>query len=185
MNESPNVVMMNSKDIMSWSREFLDDIMRASGAKQAIDKVTTPLWQWSQRFSLYPLHFGIACCALEFAAAFAPRFDGERLGILARSSPRQCDVLLLNGWISKMLRPILRRLYEQMPEPKWVIAMGECAISGGPWYDCYNIVQGADTFLPVDIYIPGCPPRPEAMIDGFVKLQEKIRAEARGTFLED
>ena len=94
-----------------------------------------------------------------------------------RSSPRQCDVLLVNGWVTNKLRPALRRLYEEMPEPKWVVAMGECAISGGPWYDSYNVVQGVDTFIPVDVYIPGCPPRPEAMIDGFLKLHQKIKGD--------
>jgi NADH-quinone oxidoreductase subunit B len=118
------------------------------------------------------------------AAASACRWDAERLGLIYRSSPRQCDVLLANGWISQKLRPSLRRLYEQMPEPKWVVAMGECAISGGPWYDAYNVVQGLDTFIPVDIYIPGCPPRPEAMIDGFLKLNRKITAEQKGSFLD-
>ena len=91
----------------------------------------------------------------------------------------------MNGWVTKKLRPALRRLYEEIPDPKWVVAMGECAISGGPWYDSYNVVQGVDTFIPVDIYIPGCPSRPEAMIDGFLKLQEKIKVEQQGTFLDD
>jgi NADH-quinone oxidoreductase subunit B len=119
------------------------------------------------------------------AAASAPRFDAERLGMIYRSSPRQTDVLLVNGWVTAKLRPDLRRLYEQMAEPRWVVAMGECAISGGPWYDSYNTIQGVDTFIPVDIYIPGCPPRPEAMIDGFMKLHKKIHKEMKGTFLED
>jgi NADH-quinone oxidoreductase B subunit len=108
----------------------------------------------------------------------------ERLGMIPRSSPRQADVLLIMGWLSAKLRPSLRRLYEQMPEPKWVIAMGECAISGGPWYDGYNVIQGLDTIVPVDIYIPGCPPRPEALIDGMLKLNRKITAEQKGTFLD-
>jgi NADH-quinone oxidoreductase subunit B len=95
-------------------------------------------------------------------------------------------VLLINGWISKKLRPDIRRLYEQMPAPKWVVAMGECAISGGPWYDSYNIIQGTDQIVPVDIYIPGCPAKPDAMIDGFMLLQQKIaKYFERGVFLED
>jgi len=185
MSEIPNAITMNHKDFIKWSNRVIDDILRATGTKKIIDKVTLPIWNWAQRNSIYPLHFGLACCALEMAAASGPRFDAERFGIIYRSSPRQCDVLLLNGWISKNVRPALRRLYEQMPAPKWVIAMGECSISGGPWYDCYNVVQGADTFLPVDVYIPGCPPRPEALIDGFLKLQKKIKEEAKGPFLED
>ncbi len=185
MSDQNRAIAMTSKQFMEWSRQFIDDVVRATGMKKAVDKITLPLFNWSQRNSIYPLHFGLACCALEMATASASRFDAERLGIIYRSSPRQCDVLLLNGWISKKVRPMLRRLYEQMPDPKWVVAMGECAISGGPWYDCYNVVQGADTFLPVDIYIPGCPPRPEAMIDGFFKLQKKIREEGKSAFLED
>jgi len=177
---------MEHNDFLAWSRRFIDDVLRASGVKKALDKITVPFWNWSWRNSIYPLHFGLACCALEMGTASASRYDAERFGILYRSSPRQCDVLLLNGWITRKVRPMIRRLYEQMPAPKWVVAMGECSISGGPWRDCYNVVQGADTFLPVDIYIPGCPPRPEAMIDGFFRLQQKIREEARmGTFLED
>jgi NADH-quinone oxidoreductase subunit B len=94
-------------------------------------------------------------------------------------------VLLLNGWISAKLRPSLKALYEQMPSPKWVVAMGECTISGGPWYDAYNVIQGADTFIPVDVYIPGCPSRPEAMIQAFNMLNRKLTAENRGSFLDD
>ena len=102
------------------------------------------------------------------------RFDAERFGVFFRSSPRQCDVLLVNGPISKKFADPIVRLWEQMPEPKWCIAMGECAISGGPYFQSYNILEGVDTVIPVDVYIPGCPPRPEALIDGFGKLREKI-----------
>jgi NADH-quinone oxidoreductase subunit B len=114
------------------------------------------------------------------AATSDPRYDVERFGVIYRSSPRQCDVLLLNGPISLKLRPVVRRLYEQMAEPKWVIAMGECTICGGPYYDSYSVVKGAYTFVPTDIFIPGCPVRPEALIDGFLKLSAKIKAERIG-----
>jgi NADH-quinone oxidoreductase subunit B len=115
------------------------------------------------------------------AAAFDPVYDIERHGVLFRSSARQVDVLLLNGPISRKLIPSVERLYEQMPDPKWVVAMGECTISGGPYYDSYSVVNGAQTLLPVDVYIPGCPVRPEAMIDGFLKLKEKIKAHKKGS----
>ena len=116
----------------------------------------------------------IKCCAIEMAAAATPRFDGDRFGVLFRSSPRQSDVLLVNGPISKKFADKIVRLWEQMPEPKYCIAMGECAISGGPYFQSYNILEGVDTVIPVDVYIPGCPPRPEALIDGFGLLREKI-----------
>lgn len=182
---APNAIAMSVREFVKWSSELFDDIMRATGVKRAVDKITEPIWNWSLRNSIFPLHFGIACCALEMAASSAPRWDAERFGIVYRSSPRQCDVLLVNGWVTTKLRPDLRRLYEQMPEPKWVIAMGECAISGGPWYDSHTVVQGVDKFIPVDIYVPGCPPRPEALLDAFLKLQDKIRASTKGRFLED
>lgn len=182
---APNAVAMTSAEFMAWSTNVMEQLMRYTGVKKAVDKITAPIWSWAIRNATVPLHFGIACCALEMAAASGPRFDAERLGMIYRSSPRQCEVLLVNGWITAKLRPDLRRLYEQMAEPRWVVAMGECAISGGPWYDSHNTVQGVDTFMPVDIYIPGCPPRPEAMIDGFMKLHKKINKEMRGTFLED
>ncbi|MCG7840781.1 MAG: NADH-quinone oxidoreductase subunit NuoB [Methanomassiliicoccales archaeon] len=182
---SYQAMTMTAKQFGEMTQNFIRETAVATGAKKAIDKLTAPIWSWGQRNAIYPLHFGIACCALEMAAASAPRWDAERLGLIYRSSPRQSDVLLLNGWISAKMRPTLRRLYEQMPAPKWVVAMGECSVSGGPWYDAYNVIQGVDTFIPVDIYIPGCPPRPDAMIDGFLKLNRKITAENRGSFLDD
>ncbi|NLK25384.1 MAG: NADH-quinone oxidoreductase subunit B [Euryarchaeota archaeon] len=181
----PQAMAMSAKEFVDWSRGVMDDLARTTGVKKAVDKIADPFINWGVRNSIYPLHFGIACCALEMAACSSPRYDNERLGMVFRSSPRQTDVLLVNGWVTHKLRPALRRLYEQMPEPKWVIAMGECAISGGPWYDSYNTVQGVDSFIPVDVYIPGCPPRPEAMIDGFLKLHTKIKNSKIGTFMDD
>ena len=180
----PHAIAMSAQEFMTWSKGVVRELTKATGVKKAVDTVAGPFFNYGVRNSIYPLHFGIACCALEMAACSGPRFDNERLGMVFRSSPRQCDVLLVNGWISKKLRPSLRRLYEEMPDPKWVVAMGECAISGGPWYDSYNVVQGLDTFIPVDVYIPGCPPRPEAMIDGFMKLQLKMKNSRVGLFME-
>ena len=144
---------MSAQEFIAWSTDLMEQLMQVSGTKKAVDKITAPIWSWALRNATYPLHFGIACCALEMAAASGARFDAERLGLIFRSSPRQTDVLLVNGWVTAKLRPDLRRLYEQMAEPRWVVAMGECAISGGPWYDSYNTVQGVDTFMPVDGYI--------------------------------
>ena len=127
--------------------------------------------------SLWPLTFGIACCAIEMMAAGCARFDLARFGAeVFRPSPRQSDVMIVAGTISKKMAPGIKTLYDQMPEPKWVIAMGNCAISGGPFVfeGQYGIIEGADKFLPVDIYIPGCPPRPEALIEGIIELEHKI-----------
>lgn len=132
--------------------------------------------------SLWPMTFGLACCAIEMMAAGASRFDLSRFGAeVFRPSPRQCDVMIVAGTISKKMYPAVKTLYDQMPEPKWVIAMGNCAISGGPFkFDGqYGIIEGADTFLPVDVYIPGCPPRPEALIEGILELEEKITGNRR------
>lgn len=181
----PYAIAMTAQEFKDWSKGVIRELTKASGVKKAVDKVAQPFLNYGVRNSIYPLHFGIACCALEMAACSGPRFDNERLGMVFRSSPRQCDVLLVNGWVTKKLRPSLRRLYEEMPDPKWVVAMGECAMTGGPWYDSYNVVQGVDTFIPVDIYIPGCPPRPEAMIDGFLKLHQKMKDSKVGEFLQD
>jgi len=132
--------------------------------------------------SLWPMTFGLACCAIEMMAAGASRFDLSRFGAeVFRPSPRQCDVMIVAGTITKKMAPAVKTLYDQMPEPKWVIAMGNCAISGGPFaYEGqYAIVEGADQFLNVDVYIPGCPPRPEALIEGILELEEKITGSRR------
>ena len=131
-------------------------------------------FNWAGRKSLFTLHLGIKCCAIEMAASATPRFDGDRFGVLFRSSPRQSDSTVSKRPNFEEIRRPNRQAVEQMPEPKYCIAMGECAISGGPYYQSYNILEGVDTVIPVDVYIPGCPPRPEALIDGFGKLREKI-----------
>lgn len=135
---------------------------------------------WGRANSLWPMTFGLACCAIEMMATGASRFDLARFGAeVFRPSPRQCDVMIVAGTITKKMAPAVKTLYDQMPEPKWVIAMGNCAISGGPFVfeGQYNVVEGADKLFPVDIFIPGCPPRPEALIEGILSLEEKIRGK--------
>ena len=132
--------------------------------------------------SLWPMTFGLACCAIEMMATGASRFDLARFGAeVFRPSPRQCDVMIVAGTISKKMAPAGETLYDQMPGPKWVIAMGNCAISGGPFVfeGQYGIVEGADKLFPVDVFIPGCPPRPEALIEGILELEEKVTGSRR------
>ncbi|MBL8067547.1 MAG: NADH-quinone oxidoreductase subunit B [Armatimonadetes bacterium] len=130
--------------------------------------------------ALWPLTFGLACCAIEMMATVASRFDLARFGSEAfRATPRQADVMIIAGRLSKKMAPVLRQIYDQMPEPKWVISMGACASSGGV-YNNYAIVQGADQVVPVDVYVPGCPPSPDALMYGIIKLQNKIKQQAMG-----
>jgi len=132
---------------------------------------------WARSYSIFVFPFVTACCGMEYMATAAAHYDLDRFGAaLPRFSPRQADLLMVVGTISHKLAPVLRRVYDQMTEPKWVMAFGVCTISGG-FYDNYATVQGIDTILPVDIHIPGCPPRPEMVLDGLMKLQEKIRSQ--------
>ncbi len=137
----------------------------------------TKLADWSRKSSLWPMTFGLACCAIEMMATSASRYDLARFGSeLFRASPRQADLMIVSGRVSQKMAPVLRQLYDQMPEPKWVVAMGDCASCGGI-FNNYAILQGVDRIVPVDVYVPGCPPRPEALIDGIMKLQERIEKE--------
>jgi len=152
-----------------------EDLLKDSLFTTRIDELVS----WSRKNSLWPMPMGLACCAIELMAMVGPRFDVARFGAEAlRFSPRQADLMIVAGTVSKKMAPALKKIYDQMPEPKWVIAMGACASSGGMFHS-YSTVQGVDEIVPVDIYIPGCPPRPEALIAGILEIQKKITSEKR------
>jgi NADH-quinone oxidoreductase subunit B len=131
----------------------------------------------ARKSSLWPMTFGLACCAIEMIATYMAHHDLDRFGIVPWPSPRQCDVMIVAGTVTKKMAPAVKLLYQQMPNPKWVISMGACATNGGPYTRYDRVLQGVDKIIPVDVYVPGCPPRPEALIDGFIALQNKIMEE--------
>ena len=155
-------------------RELTEAAARAGVLTTTVGKVIA----WGRYSSLWPALFGLACCAIEMMGASNARFDLSRFGAeVFRASPRQSDVMIVAGRVSQKMGPVLRQIYDQMPDPKWVIAMGACASCGGI-FNNYAIIQGVDKVVPVDVYIPGCPPRPEGLLDAVIKLQQKIAAEA-------
>ena len=142
------------------------------------------LFALARKSSLWPMTFGLACCAIEMMATYMSHFDLDRFGVVTWASPRQSDVMIVSGTVTKKMAPAIKLLYDQMPQPKWVIAMGSCATNGGPYAQYSRVLQGVDLIVPVDVYIPGCPPRPEALLDAILKLQEKIMMEARGAVID-
>ena len=158
------------------------------GAEEKIDDrnflVTNldTLVNWARTGSVWPMTFGLACCAIEMMHAYAARYDFERFGIFPRPSPRQSDVMIVAGTLTNKMAPALRKVYDQMSEPRWVISMGSCANGGGYYHYSYSVVRGCDRVIPVDIYVPGCPPTAEALMFGVIQLQKKIKRTGKNTF---
>ena len=153
--------------------EALGELIRLPGANIFLTS-TKKLFSWAEKSSLWPLTFGLACCAIEMMATFASRFDLDRFGVVTRASPRQSDLMIIAGTVTVKMAERIKKLYDQMPSPKWVIAAGSCAISGDHYRHIYSVVPGVDWVIPVDVYVPGCPPTPEAFMDGIIQLQKII-----------
>jgi len=185
----PSPVWSDVKDLQEWEKyhqerggndktsEVLADIADAIHhmpggwiATASIDKI----FNWARKSSLWPVTFGLACCAIEMMATFASRFDVERFGMVPWASPRHSDLMIVSGTVTIKMAPMLKRIYDQMPDPKWVVSMGSCANSGGPFRHGYHVVKGVDRVVPVDVYVPGCPPTPDSLMYGLLKLQEKV-----------
>ena len=170
----------------------VDEKLKIELGKQGVFVTTLEeLYNWGRRSSIWPMNFGLACCAIEMIATTMARYDIARFGAeVFRPSPRQADMMIISGTVTKKMAPQVVRLYNQMAEPRYVIAMGACAISGGPFKQGYNVLKGIDRYIPVDVHIPGCPPRPEALLEAFITLQKKIdgqslTGENRPRFLDE
>ena len=159
------------------------DLIPALGRSQFALTTVSSVINWARLSALWPMTFGLACCAIEMMATGASRFDWDRLGLIPRASPRQSDLMIVAGTVTHKMAIRIKRLFDQMPEPKYVISMGSCANNGGPyWQHGYHVVKGVDQIIPVDVYVPGCPPRPEALLYGIMVLQDLIREKS---LLED
>ncbi|WP_114374806.1 NuoB/complex I 20 kDa subunit family protein [Elioraea thermophila] len=170
---------------IAWNREALppgpaQDAVLKQATQSLVEKgflvaQLDKLVNWARTGSLWPMTFGLACCAVEMIHAYMSRYDLDRFGIIPRASPRQSDVMIVAGTLTNKMAPALRRVYDQMPEPRWVISMGSCANGGGYYHYSYSVVRGCDRVVPVDVYVPGCPPTAEALLYGIMQLQKKIR----------
>jgi len=165
---------METKDLNTPGYDIPPEL-QGQIAITSLDKV----YNWGRSASVWPMMFGLACCAIEMICTAASRYDLSRFGMeIMRPSPRQSDLMIVSGTVTKKMIPIIVRLYNQMPEPKYVLAMGACASGGGPFKEGYNVISGVDRYLPVDVYVPGCPPTPQALLNGLMKIQEKIKGES-------
>lgn len=174
-NTQPIMILENED---AWAEDEVRRAVWMGPFNKAIDLVDA-LYNWGRRSSIWPMQFGLACCAIEMICAGAARYDIARFGAeLFRPSPRQADLMILAGTVTKKIAPVVVRLYNQMAEPKYVLAMGACASGGGPFKEGYNVVSGIDKFLPVDVYVPGCPPTPQALLNGLIVLQKKIDGQS-------
>eukprot|EP01100_Stratorugosa_tubuloviscum_P001214 TRINITY_DN1269_c0_g1_i1.p1 TRINITY_DN1269_c0_g1~~TRINITY_DN1269_c0_g1_i1.p1 ORF type:complete len:196 (+),score=100.48 TRINITY_DN1269_c0_g1_i1:99-686(+) len=166
------------KDIASIQQNGLVQPKHVEAVVTKIDQVIN----WARKNSLWPMTFGLACCAVEMMHSAAARYDMDRLGVVFRGSPRQSDVMIVAGTLTNKMAPALRKVYDQMPEPRYVISMGSCANGGGYYHYSYAVVRGCDRIVPVDIYVPGCPPTAEALLYGIIQLQKKIARERNATY---
>ncbi|KAB8261180.1 hypothetical protein BDV32DRAFT_137575 [Aspergillus pseudonomiae] len=161
--------------LLSQEQSISTNKKEDNGKFEYVLTTTDQLINWARQGSLWPLTFALACCGIEMMHVSMPRYDQDRLGIIFRASPRQADVMIVAGTVTNKMAPALRQLYDQMPDPKWVISMGSCANGGGYYYYSYSVVRGVDRVVPVDIYVPGCPPTPEALMYAIFQLQKKIK----------
>ena len=185
----PPAVWTEFKDLQEWEKlhqtrpegdkhsalfETLEDGVFNFPGGFIVTTVADAFFNWARKSSVWPVTFGLACCAIEMMVTFASRFDVERLGMVPFASPRHSDLMIVSGTVTIKMAPMLKRIYEQMPDPKWAVSMGSCANSGGPFRHGYHVVKGVDRVIPVDVYVPGCPPPPDSLLYGLLKLQEQI-----------